>query len=43
MERLERAGYADSELRLSLAAVIALNAVSWYVTLAGLHDYVFGT
>lgn len=31
-----------SELHLSLAAAIALSAVSWYVTLVELHDYVFG-
>ena len=32
-----------SELHLSLAAAIALSAVSWYVTLVELRDYVFGT
>lgn len=32
-----------SELHLSLAAAVALNAVSWYVTLVELHDYMFGT
>lgn len=32
-----------SELHLSLTAAIALSAVSWYVTLLELCDYVFGT
>jgi len=34
--------YWYSELHLSLAAAIALSAVSWCIRLVGLHDYVFG-